>query len=206
MPLFFFGNTVEELFRNEVASEIIISLSSEVAFYIGLATYLRLTDQVQKPYLEFSSKRWSLITGLRGYLTSAFFTMGLKISAPLLAVYVTWPILGLPALVSVMPFLLGCLVQYAFERYLEKSGSSCWPLVPIIFEVYRIYQLTKASNFLQKLMLASMGEAITPALIERNGAMVAMLVTFQILGAVCLWSFLTFLQRLFPSRPVAENY
>lgn len=201
MPLFFFGNTVEELFRNEVVAEIMTSFSSEVAFYIGLATYLGLTDRVQKPYLQFSSKRWSLITGLRGYLSSAFLTMGLKFIAPLVAVYVTWPILGLPALVSVAPFLLGCLAQYAFERHLEKRGSSCWPLVPIIFEVYRIYQLTKASNFLQKLMIATIREPVTPALIERNGAMVAMLVTFQILGAVCLWSFLTFLQRLFPSRP-----
>lgn len=104
-------------------------------FYIGLATYLRVTDHVQKPYLQFSAKRWSLITGLKGYITSAFFVMGFKIFAPLFALYVTWPSLGLPGLVAVAPFLLGCLVQYLFERFLDRHESSSWPVVPIIFEV-----------------------------------------------------------------------
>lgn len=111
------------------------SLSSEAVFYVGLATFLLVTDHVQRPYLQFSTKRWGLITGLRGYLTSAFFTSGFKVVAPLVAVYVTWPILGLPALVAVAPFLVGCGAQLAFERVLDKRGSSCWPLVPIIFEV-----------------------------------------------------------------------
>lgn len=111
------------------------SLSSEAVFYVGLATFLLVTDHVQRPYQQFSTKRWGLITGLRGYLTSAFFTSGFKVVAPLVAVYVTWPILGLPALVAVAPFLVGCAAQLAFERVLDKRGSSCWPLVPIIFEV-----------------------------------------------------------------------
>lgn len=111
------------------------SLSFEVLFYIGLATFLSVTDYVQRPYLQFSAKRWGLITGLRGYLTSAFFTMGFKVVAPLFAVYVTWPTVGLPALVSVAPFLIGCFAQFIFEKRLDKRGSSSWPLVPIIFEV-----------------------------------------------------------------------
>lgn len=104
-------------------------------FYVGLAIFLRITDRVQRPYLQFSPKRWGLITGLRGYLTSAFFTTGLKVVAPLFAVYITWPVLRLPALVAVLPFLVGCAAQLAFETNLDKRGSSCWPLIPIIFEV-----------------------------------------------------------------------
>lgn len=111
------------------------TLSFEIIFYIGLATFLWVADRVQRPYIQFSAKRWGLITGLRGYLASAFFTMGLKIITPLFAVSVTWPVVGLPALVSVVPFLFGCFAQFAFERILDKRGSSCWPLVPIIFEV-----------------------------------------------------------------------
>ena len=61
--------------------------------------------------------------------------MGLKVIAPLLAVYVTWPAIGLPALVAVAPFLAGCAAQFVFEALLDKRGSSCWPLVPIVFEV-----------------------------------------------------------------------
>ncbi|KAJ0025838.1 hypothetical protein Pint_08888 [Pistacia integerrima] len=187
-------------------SKIVASLFSESAFYIGLATFLLVTDHVQRPYLQFSPKRWGLITGLRGYLSSAFFTAGFKVVAPLFAVYVTWPVLGLPALVAVFPFLFGCAAQLAFETYLEKRGSSCWPLIPIIFEIYRLYQLSKAAHYIERLIFLMKDAPSSPELLERSGAMFGMVVTFQALGVLCLWSLLTFLLRLFPSRPVAENY
>lgn len=111
------------------------SFSFEALFYIGLATFLHVADRVQRPYLQYSSKRWSLITGLKGYLSSAFLTTGLKVIAPLLLLFVTWSVVRLAAVVAITPFLLGCVAQLAFEKYLDKRGSSCWPLVPIIFEV-----------------------------------------------------------------------
>ena len=114
------------------------SFSFEVMFYIGLGMFLLVTDHVQRPYLQFSAKRWGLITGLRGYLTSSFFTMGFKVVAPLFAIYVTWPVLGFPDLVVVAPFLVGCAAQLGFEMILDKRQSSCWPLVPIIFEVFGV--------------------------------------------------------------------
>ena len=123
-------------FHANCYAEIVTSLLFEVLFYVGLAIFLRVTDSVQRPYMQFSSKRWGLITGLRGYLTCAFLTMGFKVIAPIFAVYVTWPMIGLRGLVAVFPFLIGCVAQLAFENHLDKRGSSCWPLVPIIFEVY----------------------------------------------------------------------
>lgn len=206
LPQFFLSSTIDSIARHEILAEILISFSSEVMFYIGLAVFLTVTDHVQKPYLQFSSKRWGLITGLRGYLSSAFLIMGLKVMAPLLAVYVTWPVLGLPALVAVAPFLAGLLAQFVFELGLDKRGSSAWPLVPIIFEVYRLYQLSKAANFMERLMYGMKDALTTPQVMEKSGAMVALLVTFQALGLVCLWSLTTFLLRLFPSRPVAQKY
>ncbi|XP_043711973.1 uncharacterized protein LOC122660803 [Telopea speciosissima] len=206
LPQFFLSSAFDAFLKDEILAEIVASFFSDVMFYIGLAAFLLVADHVQGPYLEFSSKRWGLITGLRGYLTSAFFTMGFKIVAPLLAVYATWPVLGLPALVAVAPFLIGCAAQFAFEVHLKNRNSSCWPLVPIIFEVYRLYQLTKAAHFIEKLIFSMKDPSVSPRLMERSGALVALLVTFQVLGLVCLWSLMTFLIRLFPSRPVAENY
>ncbi|KAL5558118.1 hypothetical protein UlMin_034329 [Ulmus minor] len=205
-PQFFLGGIIEAFFVDETLVEIASSLIFEVLFYVGLAIFLSVTDRVQKPYLQFSPKRWGLITGLRGYLTSSFFAMGFKVIAPLFAVFVTWPIVGVPALVSVIPFLVGCVAQLAFETHLDKRGSSCWPLVPIIFEVYRLYQLTKAAHFIERLMFGMKGLPASPEVLERGGAMFAMIVTFQVLGVLCLWSLMTFLLRLFPSRPVAEKY
>ncbi|OVA05186.1 hypothetical protein BVC80_8893g25 [Macleaya cordata] len=206
LPQFFLSSAIDAILKDEILAEIVMSFSSEAMFYSGLAAFLLVTDKVQKPYLQFSPKRWGLITGLKGYLTSAFFTMGLKVFAPLLAVFVTWPVLGLPALVAVLPFLVGCAAQFAFEVHLDKRGSSCWPLVPIIFEMYRLYQLSKAAHFVERLMYSMKGAVASPELLERSGALVAMLVCFQILGVICLWSLMTFLLRLFPSRPVAEKY
>jgi hypothetical protein len=116
-------------------ADIVTSLSTEALFYVGLATFLQVADRVQKPYLQYSSKRWGLITGLKGYITSAFLTTGLKISVPLILLYVTWSVVRMATVVAIAPFLVGCVAQFAFERYLDKRGSSCWPLVPIIFEV-----------------------------------------------------------------------
>lgn len=116
-------------------TDIVTFFSSEVIFYAGLAIFLSITDRVQRPYVDFSPKQWSLITGLRGYLSSAFFAMGVKVVAPLVALYVVWPVIALPAAVAVAPFLLGCAAQFAFELHLDKRRSSCWPVLPIIFEV-----------------------------------------------------------------------
>lgn len=108
----------------------------DALFYVGLATFLYVTDRVQRPYLQYSSKRWGLITGLRGYLFSAFLTMGLKIVVPVILLFATWSSsLGMAGIVAVTPFLLGCAVQFAFEKVLDNRGSACWPLVPAIFEV-----------------------------------------------------------------------
>ncbi|KAJ9567499.1 hypothetical protein OSB04_003465 [Centaurea solstitialis] len=202
----FFGIISDELLKDVVLTEIVYTATSEVMFYIGLATFLLVTDKVQRPYLQYSTKRWSLITGLRGYLTSAFFVMGFKVLAPLFGAFVTWPLIGLAGVVSVGPYLMGCLVQFIYEKICEKNHSSCWPLVPIIFEVYRLYQLSKAMHFMEKLMFQMRGLPKSPELMEKGGALAAMIVMFEVLAVVCIWSFLTFLQRLFPSRPVAENY
>ncbi|KAJ0230778.1 Uncharacterized protein HA466_0304940 [Hirschfeldia incana] len=134
LPQFFLSGAIEATFKNDTVAEVVTSFCFETAFYAGLAIFLSVTDRVQRPYLDFSSKRWGLITGLRGYLMSTFLMMGLKVVVPVFAVYMTWPALGMDALIAVLPFLVGCAVQRGFEAQLERRGSSCWPVVPIVFE------------------------------------------------------------------------
>ncbi|KAK7283333.1 hypothetical protein RIF29_12777 [Crotalaria pallida] len=206
LPQFFVGNVIEAFLKDVILVDIVTSFIFDTFFYIGFAIFLYVVDRVQRPFLQYSAKRWSLITGLRGYLFSALFTMGFKITAPLLLLCATWPVIRQASLVAMAPFIVGCAVQFAFETYFENRGSSCWPLVPIIFEVYRLYQLTKAAQFAEKLIFAVGGLPVTAELVERSGALFATLVTCQALGLACLWSLMTFLLRLFPSRPVVENY
>ncbi|KAL0715644.1 hypothetical protein Bca4012_064966 [Brassica carinata] len=206
LPQFFLSGAIEATFKNDTVAEIVTSFCFETAFYAGLAIFLSVTDRVQRPYLDFSSKRWGLITGLRGYLMSTFLMMGLKVVVPVFAVYMTWPALGMDALIAVLPFLVGCAVQRGFEAQLERRGSSCWPIVPIVFEVYRLYQVTRAATFVQRLMFMMKDASTTVEITERGVALVGLVVTLQFLAVLCLWSLITFLMRLFPSRPVAENY
>lgn len=96
-----------------------------------------------------------------------------------------------------------------FEAVFQESNPTEGEVLKtgeFFLQVYRIYQLTKAAHFIERLMFAMKDVKATPGVVERGGAMVAMVSTFQILGFVCLWSLLTFLLRLFPSRPVAENH
>lgn len=80
---------------------------------------------------------------------STFLMMGLKVVVPVFAVYMTWPALGMDALIAVLPFLVGCAVQRGFEAQLERRGSSCWPIVPIVFEVNKqTYMLIWTSSVL----------------------------------------------------------
>lgn len=81
---------------------------------------------------------------------SAFLMMGLKVVVPLFAVYMTWPALGIDALIAVLPFLVGCAVQRLFEAQLERRGSSCWPIVPIVFEVKKLICLIREKTVLAK--------------------------------------------------------
>ncbi|KAJ4800840.1 tRNA-processing ribonuclease BN [Rhynchospora pubera] len=208
LPQLFLSSFVEAFLKNQLIAETISSLLSEVLFYSGVAAFLFVTDRVQRPYLEFSAKSWSLITGLNGYLYSSFLIMGFKVSVPLVLAYAVWPFNGYlysSFLIAVAPFLFGCVAQLRFEIQLQKKASSCWPVLPIIFEIYRLYQLNRGAHFIERLMF-SLKESASPAMAERSSAFFAVLVVLQVLGAACLWSLATFLLRLFPSRPVRENY
>ncbi|KAJ1701675.1 hypothetical protein LUZ63_001454 [Rhynchospora breviuscula] len=205
LPQLFLSSFVEAFLKNQLIAETVSSLLSEMLFYTGVAAFLFVTDRVQRPYLEFSAKSWSLITGLNGYLYSSFLTMGFKVSVPLVLAYAVWPVIGFAGIIAVAPFLFGCLAQFWFEIRLQKNASSCWPVLPIIFEVYRLYQLNRGAHFIERLMF-SLKESASPAMADRTSAFFAVLVALQVLGAACLWSLATFLLRLFPSRPVRENY
>ncbi|CAK9145312.1 unnamed protein product, partial [Ilex paraguariensis] len=152
LPQLFVGAAIDGFFGDEIFSEIVASFASDIFFYIGLATFLFVSDRVQKPYLQFSPKRWGLITGLKGYLTSAFFTMGFKLA--------TW------------------LNMYLRNFLISKGhlvGLSC----PLFLRSTDYISLSKATHFIEKLMFAMRGATLSPEVLERNGALVAMIVTFS---------------------------
>ncbi|KAE8718159.1 hypothetical protein F3Y22_tig00110017pilonHSYRG00088 [Hibiscus syriacus] len=97
-------------------------------------------DETLAPYLQFSPKRWGLITGLRGYLSSYLVATGLKVVTPLVAAFVTWPVFGFELCFENRTGSAGCAAQHVLETILDKCQSSCWPRVPIIFEIVSVDQ------------------------------------------------------------------
>ncbi|KAL8141178.1 hypothetical protein V2J09_007199 [Rumex salicifolius] len=188
LPPVLIGGLVNLMIKNMSLAEIVVSLSSEAAFYAGVAAFLIITDRVQRPYMQTSPRRWSLINGLRGYSLSTYIATGLKIVVPLFAVYISWSDLGLDGLITVAPILLGCLTQLVFEVSL------------------RMYQVNRAVYYIERLVYA-MGEVPkSPHLLERGDTLVGMVVILQALGLVCLWCLITFLVRLlFPCTLVVDD-
>ncbi|KAL1539568.1 hypothetical protein AAHA92_24034 [Salvia divinorum] len=49
------------------------------------------------------------------------------------------------------------------------------------------YQLTRATSFIERLVYEMREASATPAVMERTGALISMIVTFRVLGVACLW-------------------
>ncbi|KAG8494193.1 hypothetical protein CXB51_011463 [Gossypium anomalum] len=180
------------------------SFQEDKGSFLWVLAPIALISSLILPQFFFSSAieaffKDDTLVGLRVYLSSSFFTMGFKVVAPLLPVFLTWPALGFQDLVAVDPFLIGCAAQHAFKTILDHS--TC-----INHLVYRLYQLTRAIQLIQNFTVWMKDSQRTPEMFKQGGATAGMVVTFQVLAVVCLWSLMTFLQRPFPSRPVAEKY
>lgn len=46
-----------------------------------------------------------------------------------------WPWTGPAASATLAPYLVGIVVQFAFEQYARRKKSSSWPVIPIVFQV-----------------------------------------------------------------------
>ncbi|MBA0720634.1 hypothetical protein Golax_008247 [Gossypium laxum] len=112
LPQFFFSSAIEAFFKDDTLVGILFQLylfllyilfttiENCVLFFLGLGVFLLVTDHVQRPYLQFSAKRWGLITGLR---------------------------------IHIHP----------------KDQIRLLTTLQLILQVYRLYQLTRAIQFIQ---------------------------------------------------------
>ncbi|CAN0922133.1 hypothetical protein LINGRAHAP2_LOCUS32934 [Linum grandiflorum] len=153
--------------------------------------------------MELSSKWWGRLNGPALYSSIGYWAMWFKFVLPTLWALTTWAMIGVAAPVSVIPYVTGCIAQAVFELKLSMDGSPCLPIVPIIFEVYRLYQLTKAANFVDKLMFTMKRLPESPQLMEKGNALISLVVMYQILAVASLWCLITYLMTLIPTRPAA---
>ncbi|GLJ30795.1 hypothetical protein SUGI_0610970 [Cryptomeria japonica] len=192
-PPFFLRKVFEALFEDSLLTDFLILFFMEAVFYGGVAAFLLVTDYVQKPCFEFVADKRSIDNKLYGYRVVSIATLVLSVLLPLVSLGLVWPWTGPAASAAIAPYLVGLIVQFAFEQYVQRRKSCVWTIVPIVFQVYRLHQLNRASQLVGGLMFTLRGVESSPQTMAINGSLTTLLNVLQVLGIICLWSMTTFM-------------
>ncbi|XP_039060565.1 uncharacterized protein LOC120204575 isoform X2 [Hibiscus syriacus] len=88
---------------------------------------------------------------------------------------------------------------FAFEQYARHHNSPSWPVIPIIFQVYRLHQLNRAAQLVTALSYTVRGAEMTTYNLAINSSLGTLLNVLQCLGVICIWSLSSFLMRFYHS-------
>lgn len=115
-------------------ADFLILFFTEALFYGGVAIFVFLIDKVWRPLQQVAPKSY-IWSKSRFFRISSVTTMVLSLIIPLLAMGMVWPWTGPAASATLAPYLVGLVVQFAFEQYARHRKSPSWPVIPIIFKV-----------------------------------------------------------------------
>eukprot|EP00252_Welwitschia_mirabilis_P003322 TRINITY_DN13405_c0_g1_i1.p1 TRINITY_DN13405_c0_g1~~TRINITY_DN13405_c0_g1_i1.p1 ORF type:complete len:364 (-),score=53.02 TRINITY_DN13405_c0_g1_i1:294-1385(-) len=205
LPPFFLRKLFETYFEDSLLTDFLILFFTEALFYSGVAIFLLVVHYLQKPLLQRAAKQHNFSRTLLGYRVVSIGTLVVSVLLPLVSLGLVWPWTGPAASAAVAPYLVGLIVQFAFEQFVQCKKSPVWPIVPAIFQVYRLHQLNRATQLIAGLMFSLRGAETTPQTLAINGSLQTLLNVLQVLGIICLWSMATFMTRLFPSTPEAVS-
>ncbi|KAH9301477.1 hypothetical protein KI387_013060, partial [Taxus chinensis] len=161
-PPFYLRKVFEALFEDSLLTDFLILLFTDAVFYSGVAVFLLVTDYVQRPYFQFLADKRSIDNKLHGYRVVSIATLVLSVLLPLVSLGLVWSWTGPAASAAIAPYLVGLIVQFAFEQYVQRRKSCVWPLVPIVFQVYRLHQLNRASQLVAGLIFSLRGVESNP--------------------------------------------
>ncbi|PKA61710.1 hypothetical protein AXF42_Ash008540 [Apostasia shenzhenica] len=177
----------------------LILFFAEALFYGGVAIFVFLVDYIWRPLksVAASNSNWSKTQfGLR---LSSVTTLVLSLIIPLVTMGLVWPWTGPAASATLAPYLVGLVVQFAFEQYAQHYKSPAWPVIPVIFQVYRLHQLNRAAQLVSALSHSVRGAETTSQTLAIHSSLGTLLSVLQILGVICIWSLSSFLMRFLPS-------
>lgn len=73
-----------------------------------------------------------------GQRVSSVATLVLSLVIPMVTMGLVWPWTGPAASATLAPYLVGIVVQFAFEQYARYRKSPSWSAIPLIFQVRTI--------------------------------------------------------------------
>ncbi|KAM7479883.1 hypothetical protein LguiA_028096 [Lonicera macranthoides] len=139
------------------------------------------------------------------YRITSVAVLVLSLVIPMVTMGLVWPWTGPAASATLAPYLVGIVVQFAFEQYAKYTKSPSWPVIPVIFQVYRLHQLNRAAQLVTALSFTVRGAEMTSHNLAINSSLGTLLNVLQCLGVICIWSLSSFLMRFLPSAPLAEQ-
>ncbi|XP_006841021.2 uncharacterized protein LOC18430817 [Amborella trichopoda] len=198
IPSLYLRRVLSTVFEDSLLTDFLILFFTEALFYGGVAVFVLLTHHMQRPYLHSMVKYSAEITPHFGQRIFSVVTLVLSLIIPLVTMGLVWPWTGPAASATLAPYLVGLVVQFAFERYVRYTKSPAWPSIPIIFQVYRLHQLNRAAQLVTALSYSVRGAEANSQTLAINSSLGALLNVLQFLGIICIWSLASFLMRSGP--------
>ncbi|KAF7030204.1 hypothetical protein CFC21_041801 [Triticum aestivum] len=203
LPSLYLRRVLSAVFEDSLLTDFLILFFTEALFYGGVGIFVLLIDKVWRPLQQVAPKSY-IWSKARFFRISSVTTMVLSLIIPLLTMGMVWPWTGPAASATLAPYLVGLVVQFAFEQYARHRKSPSWPVIPIIFKVYRLHQLNRAAQLVTALTFSVRGTEATNQTLSIMNSLGALLTVLQILGVICVWSLSSFLMRFLPSSDIPD--
>ncbi|CAM8916045.1 unnamed protein product [Rhodiola kirilowii] len=206
LPSLYLRKVISTVFEDSLLTDFLILFFTEALFYGGVAVYLLLTDRLCRnsdtPMTLNSTKilgpKWADRIASVAVLT-------LSLIIPMVTMGVVWPWTGPAASATLAPYLVGIVVQFSFEQYARYINSPSWPIIPIVFQIYRLHQLNRAAQLVTALSFTVRGTEMTAHNLAILSSLGTLLNVLQFLGVICIWSLSSFIMRFFPPAAVVER-
>ncbi|KAJ1688480.1 hypothetical protein LUZ63_019870 [Rhynchospora breviuscula] len=201
LPSLYLRKILSLVFEDSLLTDFLILFFTEALFYIGVLIFVLLTDLSwrRRSNQAILPKLPALQNAPRYFQILSVTMKVLNLIIPLVTMGLVWPWTGPAASATLAPYLVGLVVQFAFEQYARRKKSPSWPVIPVIFQVYRLHQLNRAAQLVTALTFSVRSAETTAQTSAITNSLGALLIILQILGVICIWSLSSFIMRYFPS-------
>ncbi|KAF5732163.1 hypothetical protein HS088_TW18G00853 [Tripterygium wilfordii] len=200
-PSLYLRKILSTVFEDSLLTDFLILFFTEALFYSGVAIFLLLLDRVRRPIQPAADDNKTLAPQLAQRISSVA-VLVLSLIIPMVTMGLVWPWTGPAASATLAPYLVGIVIQFAFEQYARYWKSPSSPVIPVIFQVYRLHQLNRATQLVTALSFTVRGAEMTSHNMAINSSLGTLLNVLQFLGVVCIWSLSSLFMRFFPSSLV----
>ncbi|KAI7725954.1 hypothetical protein M8C21_000917 [Ambrosia artemisiifolia] len=201
-PSLYMRKILSSVFEDSLLTDFLILFFTEALFYCGVGMFLFIVDHLRGPV---NAKKSPVPSPQLVYRITSVAALVLSLVIPMVTMGLVWPWTGPAASATLAPYLVGIVVQFAFEQYARYIKSPSWPLIPVIFQVYRLHQLNRAAQLVTALSFTVRGAESTPHNLAINTSLGMLLNVLQGLGVICIWSLSSFLMRFLPSATNTEQ-